>query len=286
MRLILAALAAMAALGAPAVAQETAGPASSPPIENGAGTSGLPFASQTFAAPPIEVDPLAGLSVAERHRIAIRSNGTIPAGEAVLTCEVADDGHVERESCEAGSWFDELQLLAMRLARAAPEAQFPRFPAIDRAALGLAPRGGFALWSRLLDHGLAAPRGGTPPFFRLVHLPVVVRQAEAPLVDLGTGPVVEKALVVFESEGNGQRIDYPARAIREDVQGVQTVECQVQADRSVICHEIAFEPPGSAGYFSQAPLQVFRHAVVADRLGDGNDAIGARFRFLLRWVLD
>lgn len=252
-----------------------------PPILAGKDANGIPFTIQTYEAAPTKFD-LQVLPIAERYRQATKWGGSIPALNTSVVCEIADDGAVKRTTCEADSWLNREQQLAMRVVRASLLSALPKFPAIDRAALKLAPRGADPLWSKLIHY--AAARGDTPPFFRVVRL--AVRVDETPLaVDLTAGPLVDAAQIDVESGRAMQVANYPVRALREKRQGTQTVECQVQVDRSVICHSASFDPSKNAAYFVGEAESLFRGAIVKGQLKNGRNSVGVRFQTKLRWVL-
>ncbi|WP_133175347.1 hypothetical protein [Sphingomonas oleivorans] len=244
----------------------------------------IAFKVQTFDVPPTTFDPHL-LSVAEVYREAAKWGGTIPALNVSILCEISDDGTVDRNTCEADSWSSKEQLLAMRLVRAAPQSALPQFPAINRTALGLAPRGTSPLWSKLVAYRADVPGNSNPPFFRLARVAVRIDRTQPPAVDLTTGPLVELAQISFEAGKDPQMNQYPSRALRENREGTQTAECQVQADRSVICRDESFDPPESALYFAGSADSMFRRVVVQERLKNGANAAGSRFRYKLRWKL-
>lgn len=252
-----------------------------PPIETPKDSSGAPFRTQTYEAAPIELS-LQILPIAERYRWAAKWGGSIPALNSNLTCEIADDGTIKYTTCEADSLSNREQQLAMVVVRASSSSAFPRFSAIDRAALRLGPVGADPLWSKLV-HFTAAP-GNEPPFFRLVRLAVVIDRVPL-IVDLTTGPLVDAAQIDIQAGRAMRVVHYPVRALRDERQGVQIVECQVQVDRSVICRGTSFDPPENAPYFIDEAANLFRGAIVKDQLKDGRSAIGARFQTKLRWTL-
>lgn len=252
-----------------------------PPILTGKDAYGVPFTVQTYEAASTKFD-VQVLSIAERFRLAAKWGGSIPSLNTSVLCEIADDGEVKRSTCEADSWQNREQLLAVSVVRASPLSVLPKFPAINRAALGLAPQSADPLWSKLVR--FTQTRGGTPPFYRLVRLPV--RMDERPLaVDLTTGPLVDVTQIDLESGSAMRTANYPVRALREKREGTQTAECQVQIDRSVICHGTSFEPPENASYFTGEADRLYRGAIVKDQLKDGRKSIGVRFRTKLRWAL-
>lgn len=254
------------------------------PIVTDRNGNNIAFKAQTFAVSAAALD-LQWLSIAEVYREAARSGGVIPELDTSILCEISDDGAVDRNTCEADSWSSKEQLLAMRLVRAAPQSALPHFPAIDRTALGLAPRGTFPLWSKLVAYRTDSPTNSNPPFFRLVRIAMHIDQTSSPAVDLSTGPLVEPAQLSFEA-GKAPRMDqYPSHAARENREGTQIAECQVQSDRSILCRDESFDPPENAPYFAGAVDSMFRRAVAQEHLKNGANAAGSRFRYKLRWTL-
>lgn len=202
-----------------------------------------------------------------------------------VTCEIADDGTITLDTCEADSWRNSGQLLAMMVVRATPASAFPSFSTIDRTSLGLAPRGERPLWSKLVNYSAYRVLDGPPPFYRLARLAVSIAPIPVPKVNLTSGALVESAEIVLESGKAAASIDYPPKEVREKRRVTQTVECQVQADRSVICHKLIFDPPENAPYFEDQAKRMYMHAIVKERLKSGNPAAGVRFRIRTRWVL-
>ena len=252
-----------------------------PPIEINKDSTGAPFRTQTYEAKQTELS-LQILPIAERYRQTTKWGGSIPAFNTNLVCEIADDGTVKRATCEAESWRNREQILAMMVAHASPPSAFPKFPAIDRAALGLSPAGADPLWSKLVR--FAAAPGKAPPFFRLARLTVLI-DAVPLSVNLTTGPLVDMMQIDIQSGKVRGGMNYPVRAMREKRQGVQTAECQVQLDRSVICRGESFEPPENASYFAGEAENLFRGAIIKAQLKDGRSALGVRFQTKLRWAL-
>ncbi|QNQ11387.1 hypothetical protein [Sphingomonas alpina] len=254
-------------------------------IASGGGDAGkTPFTAETHDVPPIEIDP-AILSIAERYRHTTQWGGVVPALEKQITCEIGDDGAIDRRTCQPDSWSDREQSLAIQLLRAMAPSALPVFPAIDRAALGLPPRAVSPFWSTAINFSAHAPEGNKPPFFRLARLTVRTREMPRPSIDLTTGVLVDVRQIVLQA-GTALRGDnYPARARREARAGAQLFECQVQTDRSVICQDISFDPPENAPYFTGMADRLYMRAIVKEQLENGDNAIGVRFRPKIRWAL-
>ena len=102
-------------------------------------------------------------------------------------------------------------------------------------------------------------------------------------IDLASGPLVPMSLV-NGLVANPNRT-YPPRALRFEAQGAQTVECQVQADLSLICHAIRFDPIKDEEFFVGAERTYFHRNPVSPHLSDGRPAKGVRFQFRIRWVI-
>lgn len=252
-----------------------------PSIETKEDGNGFSFRTQTYEAAPIKLS-VQVLPIAERYRWANKWAGVIPAINAHLICEIADDGTIKYGTCEADSWSNREQQLAMVVVRASKPSAFLRYPAIDRAALKLGPIGADPVWSKLVR--FTAGPGNEPPFYRLVKLAVSIDTAPL-LVDLTTGPLVTAAQIDIQSGRAMRGANYPVRALRDKRQGVQTAECQIQADFSVICRGTSFDPPQNAPYFVEEAANLYRGAIMKDQLKDGRSSIGVRFQTRLRWTL-
>lgn len=252
-----------------------------PPILVSENANRIPFEAQIYDASPVDFD-IQTLSIAEQYRWAAKWDGSIPDITTNILCEISDNGEVKPLTCEAESWSDREQQLAMKLARQSSLSSFPKFPAIDRDALGLAPRGKVALWSKLVR--FSAKNVPDLPFFRLVRLPAHIERV--PLaVDLTTGPLVDIAQINFLSGNTMKVAHYPTKALREGLEGTQLVECQVQVDRSIICRSKAFDPPENGPYFVREGSNLLRDAIAREQLKNGSSSVGVRFQIRLRWRL-
>ncbi len=76
---------------------------------------------------------------------------------------------------------------------------------------------------------------------------------------------------------------YPMRALREEAQGQQTFQCQIQADLSVICRTADFQPTENAQFFYGTERRLFARTKVLPELADGQPAIGVRFMYRINW---
>ena len=79
------------------------------------------------------------------------------------------------------------------------------------------------------------------------------------------------------------RLTYPPRALRQEIEGTSVIDCQIQQDLSLICHQIAFEPASSAALFVREARRAFGPLRVSPQLTDGSDARGVRFRLTFVW---
>lgn len=104
-----------------------------------------------------------------------------------------------------------------------------------------------------------------------------------PKFDLASGKLVAPSLLKgFRPDGTEA---YPMRALREEAEGVEDFECQVQADLSVICHPVRFDPPDNAIFFENAERALFFRVKVEAQLSNGQSAVGVRFRHRIRWTI-
>jgi hypothetical protein len=176
----------------------------------------------------------------------------LPAQSVPVICVVSPSGKVILRDCYGPDGIREEQQIALNLAHDWGEGvDFPRFE--DLSALD------------------------TPPF-RSLNLTLEIPAISAPQVDLATGPLVEKELLDFTLEERNMMAAYPSRAIREEIEGVLQLECQVQADLSVICTNLFFDPGEYAAMFDRAGTRLFRGTRVKPQLKDGRDARGVRWR--------
>jgi hypothetical protein len=78
---------------------------------------------------------------------------------------------------------------------------------------------------------------------------------------------------------------YPLRALREEREGVETFECQIQQDLSLICSSLTFEPVANAPFFEGAGERNLAQARAPSKLVDGQSSVGARFKTRVRWTI-
>ena len=120
--------------------------------------------------------------------------------------------------------------------------------------------------------------------YREVRYRLVFEKFTPPGIDLTKGPLVSKSQV-FGLRYTNLNMVYPTRALREERQGRQTVECQVQADYSLICNPVAFDPAENGPYFAEVARRLFAPVPVAAQLADGGPSAYARFRFSINWAI-
>jgi len=131
----------------------------------------------------------------------------------------------------------------------------------------------------------------TTPFYRLASLVLTLPEIDPPVIDLSAGPLLDKnefseVIKAIQSGSSGlSSLNYPARAVRAEATGRETVECQVQKDRSIICHMASFDPIENAPYFKDAIAGIFRKVREDEKLVGGQPSVGARFQFPLSWRL-
>jgi len=260
----------------------------SPPFEMHEDLLHRPYRTQTFDVGGVTVDG-AKLSIARRYFIA-RST-TLPALDAVLTCEITDQGQVDLRICEPGQATNTLNAFVLRIVRSgAIVTGLPTFPTLDRRIEGSLPVASEQPRPYIRDYAGSPTGDATPPAYRLARLAVHTEAIPAPQVDLETGRLVELGqlpAIASAVRAGPDRVggDYPPRALRADKTGRQTIECQIQTDRSIICRGIAFDPSENAGFFTPVSERLFQRVLADERLTDGSSAVGVRFRFAINWQL-
>lgn len=183
---------------------------------------------------------------------------SLPATSIPVTCRIGHSGHIPVSSCTAKDGLTDDQNLTMRLVRAWSEGiDFPRYNA------------------RLTEE---------QPLSRRVDMVLEVPEIPAPKVDLSSGPLVETSLIDMPLNTYAGS-HYPSRALRKELEGLMTVECQIQIDLSVICRQLSFEPAENASAFRNAERRIFRRATPKAQLKDGTDARGVRFQSQLKFQL-
>lgn len=199
-----------------------------------------------FAVPTINA------SIADIHHAFDGRTDDLPAQSVPVFCVVSPSGQLILRDCYGRDGISDEQQIALNLAREWGEGvDFPRFE--DLSALAAPP-------------------------FRSLNLTLEIPAISAPQVDLATGPLVDPALVDFTLDQKSIMAAYPSRAIREEIEGILQLECQVQADLSVICTNLFFKPAEYAALFDRSGTRLFRGIRTGPRLKDGQDARGVRWR--------
>jgi len=76
------------------------------------------------------------------------------------------------------------------------------------------------------------------------------------VIDLSTGPLVERQSIPELAGAFPLRFNYPPRALRNEAEGTSVIECQIQQDYSVICRQISFDPASHAALFARGSERV------------------------------
>jgi hypothetical protein len=216
---------------------------------------------EEYAAAPITV-PVHTLTIAQMYKAADGRSGEVAAAEVAYRCMINDAGRILANFCEVS------------------DRAVPLDPVID----GLI-RVSLALYSVPDFPAITQPRKGR--IDRYVTLTVRVPAVQIPALDLASGLLVERKDLPLLDDPSRLKLDYPPRALRQAVQGRSLVECQVQADLSVICQQMGFEPPEHGALFASNAARVFGDRAFPElKLADGSDARGVRFRVRLTWTLN
>lgn len=199
-----------------------------------------------FAVPTINA------SIADIHHAFDGRTEDLPAQSVPVFCVVAPSGKLILRDCYGRDSISDEQQIALNLANEWGEGvDFPRFEDVSAS--------------------------DSPPF-RWLHLTLEIPAIPVPQVDLANGSLVEKELLDFTLDERNIMAAYPGRAIREEIEGVLQLECQVQTDLSVICTNLFFAPAEYAAMFDRAGTRLFRGTRVKPQLKDGRDARGVRWR--------
>ncbi|HMT44529.1 MAG TPA: hypothetical protein PKA59_08235 [Chakrabartia sp.] len=102
-------------------------------------------------------------------------------------------------------------------------------------------------------------------------------------IDPALGPLVESPNLP-EIRGMNRPISYPPAREAQGLQANVTLECQVQADLSVICGNAMVDPPEHARWFSDPLGRTPLYWKSVPKLPDGRDARGVRFRKTVRFM--
>lgn len=245
---------------APAHAQPKA-IAGEPEITNaGKGLLGQTVYRQEFTlAPHGFVAP--ELTIAERFWL-IGADAPLKPMSIQISCSISLDGSVDERSCRPKTNHSFTAYTMLRLARSNDQfPQFPQYRAIDEA-LG-------DKWS----------------LSRSVEFMLISPEFSPAEVDLDAGPLRDKSLFQSHIAQQARRLHYPSRALRREAEGEQEIECQVQADRSVICRTLSFSVAEYTDLFTRDIKRMFEGEQIEPELTDGTNPVGARFRFNVVWRL-
>ena len=215
--------------------------------------------TEEYTSPPMSV-PVADLSIADLYAVGDGQSGQVAASTLAYRCPINDAGEITLVFCIFSNGLSQQNLIGEGLVlRAAKRITLPAFPAITQS-----PK------DRVQRHVLIE-----------FNVPAV----ELPVVDLSTGPLVERESIPELAGGLPLRLNYPPRALRQEAEGRSVIECQIQQDLSVICRQISFEPAADAALFARESERALGSLRVSPQLADGSDARGARFRLSLNWRL-
>ena len=135
---------------------------------------------------------------------------------------------------------------------------------------------------------VAVKDGREPPYYRHVRFKIRTAAIASPDIDFEQGPLVRSDQLpelVSDLFAEARRRDYPARAMREEREGTGIVECQVQADLSIACHMLSFEPATKSADFFAEPKRYLAGKFAKPKLQNGEDARGVRTRVTIKWTI-
>lgn len=216
--------------------------------------------TEEYAAAPIAV-PVAELSIADLYAAGDGQGGAVAAATLSYRCPINDSGRIRLTYCIFSNGPTLRDRVPENLVlRAGDRITLPAFPVITQPKRDRIER--YALLE--------------------FHVPAV----ELPVVDLTTGPLVEREAIPELAGPLPFKPNYPPRALRQAAQGMSVIECQIQQDLSVICRQISFEPADQAALFAREAGRTLGALKVSPHLADGSEARGARFRMTLNWRLN
>jgi len=226
----------------------------------GKGMLGQTVYHQVFSLPPHGfVAP--DLTIAERFWL-VGAVAPLKPMSIEVSCSISLDGSVYERNCRPKTNHSSTAYAMLRLAKSSNQfPQFPQYRAIEEII------GDKWSLSRFVEFTLVSPE---------------FAPAE---VDLDAGPLLDKSLFQSHIAQAARRLHYPSRALRHEVEGDQEIECQVQADRSVICRTLNFSVAEHADIFSRDIKRLFEGERIETELADGTNPAGARFRFNIVWRL-
>ena len=256
-----------AMLGGVAPSEQAA--ASAPPVVKKKGLlTGQKYLEQSWLGGDLTV-PMGRLSVAEKYYWFGRTNLAMPT-ELAVRCQLAADGTVEKYMCNLDG----------------EDADPLRGFLVAEADAGLSAAIALGVFDGPTPFPTAKNYGGQL-FVRWVRYRLKFEAEESGKIDLNTGPLVSFTQLQGLQAGLGaldERL-YPARAMREQKGGFQTIECQVQSDYSIICNAAGFEPAENGPLFQGAAVHFLRKTRAAEKLVNGQNSAGVRFRLRIRWTL-
>jgi hypothetical protein len=201
------------------------------------------------------------LTIAQIYRAVDGRSGSIAAAELTYRCFIDAAGRVEAYACKADDPATPADPVIDGLVRASGALQtIQTFPPVTQSAKVRTDR--------------------------YVTFTVRVPAIDFPTIDLSSGPLVESNQIPLLADRSLMKLDYPARALRQELEGRSTIECQVQQDLSLICRQIAFEPAEDGAVFAKSAERAFGGKALQDlKLADGSDARGVRFQMRLTWSI-
>jgi hypothetical protein len=176
--------------------------------------------------------------------------------EIIMSCPIANTGKVGR-FCKAKNepYNSPLSSVAISvLSRSKPN--FPMFESVS-AAVANGPE-------------------------RRVSFPLILDPSTKPVIDITSGRIVHPSQIKFTKGGGNY---YPARALRREIEGKLTMDCQVQVDFSIICNAVQFDPQEHFNLFEKVADTVSIYSKVSEKLSDGSSSSGARTRMILNFKI-
>lgn len=226
----------------------------------GKGMLGQTVYHQVFSLPPHGFGA-PDLTIAERFWL-VGADAPLKPMSIQVSCNISLDGGVDERNCRPKTDLSPTAYAMLRLANSTHQfPQFPQYRAIDEAI------------------------GDKWSLSRFVEFTLVSPEFAAAKVDLDAGPLLDKSLFQSHIGRAARRLHYPSRALRHEVEGDQEIECQVQADRTVICRTLSFSVAEHADIFTRDIKRLFEGERIEPELADGTNPVGARFRFKIVWRL-
>ena len=244
---------AMAVLAAGTVCLADKRPADPPILKHKDELTGIVIREQTFDGGEVRF-PTERLTIAQSYYLFGEGNRAMPETLKVI-CLINDAGQVQDLTC--------------------------RDQAGGRIPAEIAQAGNMTLFPAARSFPSQKVSRNAP--VRRVQYVLSFDSGPSAVIDLAAGPLVPMSLI--EGLVANPNPSYPPRALRTEAQGIQTVECQIQADLSFICHSIRFDPVENEEFFMRAEKSYFSPQPVSPLLSDGRPAKGARFQFRIRWVI-